>query len=212
MFLRRTSFSLLCIALTVVVLTRVGLSQQDDIKKRLATCASIKSDLERLVAYDKLAKDLGLIKSASVLTIQGTGQWSVQETKNPVDDSKTVALYLKATGGKSKSGEDIALIIRCLSNKTELYINWQDYLGMDQTTVTTRIGTDPAQKFSWGISTDYKSTFYSGSPISFIKALMKADKLIAQLTPYGESPVIATFDISGLTEAIKPLQSNCGWK
>jgi type VI secretion system protein VasI len=109
-------------------------------------------------------------------------------------------------------GENIALIIRCKSNKTELYIKWYDYLGMDSTQVSTRVGNASAQKRSWGLSTDNTATFFPGSPIAFIKSLMSAEKFIAQVTPYSESPVTAVFDIRGLTEAIKPLQETCGWK
>ncbi|EHJ7968006.1 type VI secretion protein, partial [Escherichia coli] len=33
-----------------------------------------------------------------------------------------------------------------------------------------------------------------------------------QSPPYNESPVSATFDLSGLSDALKPLQKACGWK
>ncbi|MFT7526708.1 MAG: hypothetical protein ACI9LY_001859 [Arenicella sp.] len=37
-------------------------------------------------------------------------------------------------------------------------------------------------------------------------------KAVFQTTPYNESPVTAIFDISGIDNAIKPIQSNCGWR
>jgi len=40
---------------------------------------------------------------------------------------------------------------------------------------------------------------------------MKHDNFLTQITPYGENPVMATFDIQGLKEAIKPLRKACGW-
>jgi type VI secretion system protein VasI len=84
-------------------------------------------------------------------------------------------------------------------------------MGSEETTVTTRIGSSPAMTKSWSLSTDSKATFYPGSPVSFIKGLMAADTLVAQATPYSESPVTVTFPITGLTDKIAPLRAACGW-
>ncbi|HHD81926.1 MAG TPA: hypothetical protein ENK94_01905, partial [Campylobacterales bacterium] len=62
----------------------------------------------------------------------------------------------------------------------------------------------------WSISTDHEATFPPKS-IGFTKDLIKHDKLLVQLTPYGDSPVMTTFDIGGLEEAIKPLRKACNW-
>ena len=74
-----------------------------------------------------------------------------------------------------------------------------------------RLDKQKSKTRSWSISTDNKAVFVRGSDISFAKELMKHDKLLTQVTPYGESPVMATFDIRGLTEAIKPLRKTCNW-
>jgi type VI secretion system protein VasI len=152
------------------------------------------------------------VQTSSIIPTKGTGKWITQIDKNPLDDTKTVTLILQADEGKSSMGDPIYLIIRCMSNKTELYIKWQDYLGLDSVSVTTRIGNAKAETKMWNLSTDSKASFYPGSPILFIKNLMSADKLVAQTTPYGENPIIAIFDIRGLTEAIKLIQETCGWK
>ncbi|EIA1333958.1 hypothetical protein K6675_004653 [Vibrio parahaemolyticus] len=43
------------------------------------------------------------------------------------------------------------------------------------------------------------------------KNLCSIEQLLTQITPYSESPVMATFDVSGLSEAIKPLRKACHW-
>ncbi|WP_439090421.1 type VI secretion system-associated protein TagO [Serratia bockelmannii] len=95
--------------------------------------------------------------------------------------------------------------------KTELFINWETFLGIDGTRVLTRIDSQKAVNRTWQISTDNKATFYSGQTISFIKELMKSKKMFVQITPYGENPAQTTFDLSGLSTAIKPLREACKW-
>ena len=140
-----------------------------------------------------------------------TGKWITSIDTNPLDDSRTVHLSLVADQGQSRYGEDITLVLRCKSNTTEVIILWNDYLGLDETRVTTRVGSKQAQTRTWSISTNNKAMFLRGSKTSFIKELMTVDQLIAQTTPYGENSVMAIFDIKGLDKAIGPLRETCSW-
>lgn len=137
------------------------------------------------------------------------GDWLAQVEKNPLDDTKTVMLYLKAKQGKGKFGETIALILQCKSNTTDMYIRWGDYLG-SEAYVTDRIGDKPAARSEWSLSTDSQATF-AKKPIGKIKELMKSDQYIAQVTPYNENPSQAAFNTKGLTQVIKPLRETCKW-
>ena len=101
-------------------------------------------------------------------------------------------------------GRPVFLIARCKRNKTELYIGWNEYLGRSAF-VLTRIGNKKSVKSIWGMSSDYKATFHA-KPISFLKEILEADKLVAQITPYNESPVTAIFNTQGLKNAIRPLR------
>jgi len=184
----------------------------DDLNKAIAACASVKGDLARLSCYDSLARARGLSQpEAPPIAIEGNGKWLVSAKQNPVDDTKTVTLILSADSGQSTIGKPVSLILRCESKKTEAYISWNNYLG-SEADVLTRIGNAPAVSKNWGLSTDSQATFYPGNHIAFIKSLLQADRLVAQVTPYDESPVTAVFDLAGLSNAIKPLQETCGWK
>ena len=178
--------------------------------KEIAKCATVKGELSRLDCYDKIAKKHNLSGPQSQkVDVENVGAWRVSDETNPIDDSRTVTLILEATSGKSKWNKNVFLVARCKSNTTNLYIDWNDYLGSDAY-VLTRIGNKKAVTSEWSLSTDSKATFHT-KPIPFLKNMSGANKLIAQVTPYNENPVTAIFDTSGLSNALKPLRETCNW-
>lgn len=136
--------------------------------------------------------------------------WFVNEETNPTDDSKTVTIYTESETGKNRYGKNITFVIRCKSNKTDVFINWGDYLGLDDTSVLTRIDSKDARTEQWDLSTDSKATFRR-RPIAFLKTMMPSEKLIAQTTPYRENQITAVFNTAGLNEVIEPLRKECQW-
>lgn len=178
--------------------------------KEIAACAIVEGDLSRLECYDTLAQRYGLNgPQTKKVNVSGNGKWVVDVATNPIDDSKTVTLLLKADEGKNRWGSPVAMLARCRSNETDLFIVWNDYLG-SEADVLSRVGTEKARTRRWSMSTDKKATFHP-HPIAFLKSMMEADSLVTQVTPYNESPVTAVFDIKGLNEAIKPLRETCHW-
>jgi peptidoglycan hydrolase-like protein with peptidoglycan-binding domain len=45
--------------------------------------------------------------------------------------------------------------------------------------------------------------------MTFIREIVHHERLLVQLTPYGEPPVMTTFDLRGLAAAIQPLAERC---
>ena len=143
--------------------------------------------------------------------IQDSGKWNVSIDTNPIDDTKTVTLYLLADSGKSSMlGQPVVLFIRCKSLETNVFINWSDYLG-NEATVLTRIGKEKAETRNWNLSTDSQATFLPRNEVDFLNKLLIVDSFVAQVTPYNESPVTAIFDVKGLSNAITPLRETCNW-
>ena len=178
--------------------------------KAFAKCAIVEGDLARLECYDELAKNNNLDgRQVKPTSIDDKGKWNVSVDVNPIDDSKTVTLILDSNGKNTRYRRPPYMVVRCKSNETNLYIGWSDYLG-SKADILTRVGSNKANTSRWTLSTDKKASFHP-KPIPFIKEMLKSNKLIAQVTPYNESPVTAMFDTSGLNNVIKPLQETCGW-
>jgi type VI secretion system protein VasI len=183
-----------------------------DSKQDIAKCAANAADAARLVCYDAIAKKLAVDKPVSKVTT-GSGRWSVRSSKSPIDDSVNVHLSVQSEESVSSGYNTVrpSLFVRCSENKTNVFLTWDLYLGLDSTRMLTRFDNEQATTDSWSISTDNKAVFARGSDINLAKKMMNHEKLLTQVTPYGESPVMATFSIAGLTEAIKPLRKACKW-
>jgi type VI secretion system protein VasI len=183
----------------------------DDLRPEIARCAALSGDLERLECFDQLARRNQLDgPQEAAARIEGVGKWQVSDRTNPIDDSRTITLVLTADSGRSRFGNPIALILRCQSNTTELYINWHSFLGREAN-VLTRLGNEDAVTNRWSLSTDSQATFHPRGAIDFIKQMLQSTRLVAQVTPYSESPITAIFDTTGLENAITPLRETCGW-
>ncbi len=143
------------------------------------------------------------------------GSWVTWETTNPLDDTTTVVAFLRAVEGVGGySSDPFLLVARCKSDKTEVYIDWHDYLGDDtknKKRVTYRFPPSDAVTELWGVSTDNEATFVARA-IPFLRTLVQSDRLVAQTTPYGESPSLAVFDLAGAPVAIARVAEECHWE
>lgn len=146
------------------------------------------------------------------------GDWVVNESTNPLDDTTTVVAGLDAAEGLGGIlQEKIQLVVRCQSNRTEAFITWHDYLGNDTDSlrserkrVTYRFPPADATTELWGVSTDNDATFVE-NPIPFVRQLAVSDRLVTQTTPYGEPPRTAIFDLTGARAALEPISETCEW-
>lgn len=181
--------------------------------REIAVCAAKTSDVDRLACFDNIASKFGAEPKVTLPKVEDSGKWRVSTKTSPIDDSKNVYLRLiaeKPVSGKYGRESQPTLLIRCKENKTNLFIPFGFFLGSDSTRVTTRLDKEKARTSTWSISTDHEAIF-APRDISFTKKLMQHDRLLVQLTPYGESPVMTEFDVRGLENAVKPLREACNW-
>ncbi|MBL7114695.1 MAG: hypothetical protein ISS35_02925 [Kiritimatiellae bacterium] len=148
-------------------------------------------------------------KPAAPPTVEKHVGWKIRTDISAIDDSKS---YFLSRAAEEPIGSGIfsstpTLMIRHKEGDLEVFIGFGTYLGSDSITVTHRMGSNPAQHEEWGLSTDGKSIFCPVDAVAFVGQLLVSNRLVVRLTPYGESPVTSTFDLSGLPEAIQPMRS-----
>jgi type VI secretion system protein VasI len=143
----------------------------------------------------------------------GTGAWRTSTEISPIDDSTNVHLSLDSSdtiAGQFGDTVQPVLYVRCKERKTEVFVVWGVYLGIGETDVLQRLDDSPARTLEWSLSTDYKAAFYPGSDVAFARELQKHERLLLRVTPYGEKPVTATFNLAGLENALE-LKKACRW-
>lgn len=178
--------------------------------KEIAECAAQANTVSRISCYDAIAERHSLAPLVENSTPQGTGKWRTSTEIDPLNDKNVYLATLEATNGRSKWDKPISLTVRCSDNETELFINWNDFLGSDAYT-TIRVDKEKATKSNWPLSTDKVAAFYPGSPIGILKRIATSKSFIASVTPYNESPVTAVFDSAGAEAAFADIRKGCGW-
>ncbi|MDS0888733.1 type VI secretion system-associated protein TagO [Raoultella ornithinolytica] len=181
-------------------------------KDDLAKCQAEENGTKRLGCYDLLLPPNEIQNPEEK---SDAGKWQVSTVESDIDDSTNVFAMLTAdlpiSSNFGRTSTPV-LFITCREKKTELFINWDVYLGLGETSMLHRLDKQKAVTKVWDISGNTKAVFYRGRTIDFIKSLEKSGKMLAQITPYNENSATTTFDLKGLSEAIKPLQKSCGWK
>jgi hypothetical protein len=136
---------------------------------------------------------------------ESINKWSVNDTKDPLDDSQVIYCVLLADSGEGTYHDPVTLVVRITrqNNETvyEIYINWNSYLADSNQEVFFRFDDGEALKEDSLKSTNSKATFFR-NPKDIIQKLVNSSRFVARTTPYSESPITAVFDVSGLKEIL----------
>jgi type VI secretion system protein VasI len=189
----------------------------------LIKCSAIKGGIERLACFDSLANaEQKTADQSATTTLGGTKEsknWIVSIGQSKLDDSQEVWLKTDATEpvrGRFGKTAIPQMILRCSENTTAAYIFFDGHFMSDISgngKVTFRIDKDAPFYQNLSVSGNNKALgHWSGNAsIPFIKKLVGGNTLIVQATPHSESPVLVTFDISGLESQLEPLRKACKW-
>jgi len=147
------------------------------------------------------------------------GRWIVTEDTSAFDDSRTVVLTIESNEtirGQFGGPGPATMFLRCKENRTVLYLWLNDLFLSDIQgfgVVDYRIDDQKAATARMESSTDNKALglWDGGKSIPFLKKFMGGHRVVFRATPFNESPVEFSFDLTGLETAISPLREACSW-
>lgn len=214
----RSRIESICLALLILAVTQPT-SATPDVAKIIANCAKERNDVDRLACYDSGASALGLRGVSKAVPIFA---WKVKTGKSPIDDSTNVWVSRKANspidGWPNKSVTPM-IYITCREKKTRAYIYTDMSPAIESTRArargTIRLDGDEAYTDTFGVSTSGDALFLKpgdeSALLGFLRELSKHKKMLVQFTPFNSPPTMTTFDLAGLSDALKPVQDACGW-
>ncbi|MBC7282640.1 type VI secretion system-associated protein TagO [Hoeflea sp.] len=179
-----------------------------------AKCTEISSSVERLACFDDAASKSGL--GGKTETSKPRGEWHSWTDTNKFTDRLDAFTSVEAKNVVQMNSYKTArprLYIRCTDNTTALVVNFGGFLTTDETYLRYRIGDRKPATARWDVSTNFESAglWRGGQSIPFIKSLFGEERLLVEVTPHGESPVSAEFNITGVEEAVSDVRKYCNW-
>lgn len=201
--------TLLCVTCVVAGISSAALASE---------CTGIDSELDRLACYDKEAGRTP--KQKRIPSSPSSGNWQVSTETSAMTDRTNVYAHVDSDEPVNcgwNRGAKIRLIARCMDNTTSLVFQTGCHMTSSEYTdygdIQYRLDDDNARTVSTQESTNNRALgLWNGArSIPFIKQMFGKSKLVVRMTPYGENPFTASFNITGLENAVTRLRASCGW-
>lgn len=168
--------------------------KEEQAKKERAAIESAMKEYER--AIDSLVAEIEPVT------------WVESEEVDPITE-KTTRVISRLANANDPVGAP-SLHIRCKNNRTELFVNWNTYIGR-AARVVSRIDDHLFGETGWEVSTDNTSTFYPDSPIPITKRLIESERYAVRARNMSSQEFTAVFELDGIAGAIKPIRELCNW-
>lgn len=196
----------------VLSLCVTAVCAQPTVARTIEDCAALTNPDDRLSCFDALLVERNPPPARA-------GQWRVTDERSALDDSRRVVLAVQSeepTSSRFGHTGRASFLIRCEENTTSTWIHWGGHFMSDINNggrVDYRIDQRPPDRITMRVSNNNESLglWRGNQSIPFLRQILEADRLYVRATPFSESRVEATFVISGLSEAIKPLRETCNW-
>jgi type VI secretion system protein VasI len=189
-------------------------AQAADLASSVRACRGIADDGARLSCYDALSGPEDLPSASAE---PSAGHWMHVVEKDPMTDFENSSWTVVADNEiPDQLGRGIRprLTIRCQNGGTELYVDWRRFITTDGprggVDITYRVDQQPANKTVWSMSTNNEGTF-SKNAVTSARVMKGGRSLLISTVPYNDNAVTASFDITGINDAIMDVAHRCGW-
>ena len=158
----------------------------------------------------------GAAQQAECQTSATNGLWQERSVVDSLSGKTIVAVTLDPTKDTDNEFQQTGIIIRCKPDLTvDVELEWDQKMtsdaSMDNFEIAYRIGDGDVQTESWALSSDNESLFYVGNAVAFILRLEASHAFVARVNPKGMNPISATYDTTGLRQAVAPVLKACGF-
>lgn len=126
-------------------------------------------------------------------------QWNIDIKIDPITDN-VIFLYSVRSEITSNNQKPATLVIRTRDGEPEVFVYWGEEIGTTNT-VLVRYDKRPSYRDYWNVSTDRKASF-NKDPQRFLSEMLSSASIILRVSPVDSIPLTATFDVSGLQNAI----------
>ena len=142
------------------------------------------------------------------------GNWILMKDTDPITDSESTSIWLRAT--ESTSGfpyEDPLIFVGCQIPPLGDVI-WhaivisEEYLGLDDPIVDWRVNGESALTSTWQLAGD--NAIISPDAKQIVSDLLRADKITARVYRDFAESITAVWHPVGFSEAYKPVEEACG--
>ena len=142
-----------------------------------------------------------------------TGDWKLRTEASLFDDTK--AIYLELPADQPLWDASLPLLtLTCKENSLQAYlfgIAPRADRRSDLATARLRFDKSEAQTLKMVRAVRDDALFFQ-QPIEIVRTMMNHDQMLFGFTSVDSDLLTATFDLRGLSEALQPLQEECGWE
>lgn len=190
------------------------------------SCARIEAEVKRLLCYDLIFRTVkpAAVTSEGIIPAEPEDEEPLSEedamawplTSTPLPNGKGMAVSITAISPEPITDSDqfAKLSVNCVNNATSVTFWFPGYfMSSDADGRLLKAQVDGAETQSLA-TTGIDSMMNVSSnavAIPFAKALMAGNTVVVTATPSSGSAVKASFDLKGLTQAIRPIRQACGW-
>lgn len=140
--------------------------------------------------------------------------WEFRKEESKLD--KKINLYVRKKSNNTLTNsigrqEHGYLLFRCMDNKTDLFVEFPEFIGINGANVRYKIDDNSIKKENWDTSNDGTNVF-SPKPISLLNNLKNGKNFIIKLDTYRNLGQELEFNIDGIDEYIDMISESCKWK